>query len=701
MLDKRRRAQQQTAKAYAPRRKCNLYFTIILGTALIIFVLTLVQLHNRSAADVSSGAHKPEPKPPPWEDFPRLQRYFGGLRSLVSPGVSRPEYPGNEQDVIDEVVEALANATLEEDLFKRKITSQSYHVGYESENESGPAAPCFLDSERTLLIPRLSVYKGEVEGFPQSAVGLQDLVSENKTTCLDRFGRLAPYGFGYSQAYGGSGAGLNGDLEGVEEMRSHQREIDYRSVRWSKAQSACHASNKHRYLSQQFRDINSLKSNGSSTFRNVVLVRKEWEQEFTIEEILALRALISEASLATGGVFSVHFLVQFRDETIDIWSNQEAYNRILDESLPEEFQGMGSLWTEQLMRSVYGELEATTFGNPGIFNDEHTALMSVQHFANQHPEFDFFWTWDISTRSTGHIGRTLSQLDTWSRKQPRKELWERSARFFLPSEHGSWEDFVRMVHILAEHGSNQDAQIFQESSAKLSSASSKSVWGPVTPTEGLVNSSYSVQATTSQSSDTYKWGIDEAADLLTLAPIFDPTSVTSWAPATDVVGYNLTSQYPPRRASIGSTFRMSRRLLLAMHTETAQAGRHMAAEMWPASVALHYGLKAVFVPHANYVDRKWPTDYLAAILNSGADGGVIGGRSSVFGDARRGVLDELTWGSDGKVGNFPRRLWRRWLGYRDEVTGDGGEEWEINGEGRMCLPPMLLGGVRDVNLVIE
>ena len=70
----------------------------------------------------------------------------------------------------------------------------------------------------------------------------------------------------------------------------------------------------------------------------------------------------------------------------------------------------------------------------------------------------------------------------------------------------------------------------------------------------------------------------------------------------------------------------------------------MGPELWPASVALHYGFKAVYAPHETYVDRKWPTDYLAAVVNTGADGGAVSGRNSVWNEARRGIFDGLSFG---------------------------------------------------------
>jgi hypothetical protein len=63
---------------------------------------------------------------------------------------------------------------------------------------------------------------------------------------------------------------------------------------------------------------------------------------------------------------------------------------------------------------------------------------------------------------------------------------------------------------------------------------------------------------------------------------------------------------------------------------------------------------------------------------------------------------------------FAPNLWKRWLGLK--VNNDGGEEFEMTadegksgegvnemkgGEGRMCLPPMLLHPVKGVELPVE
>ncbi|KAF7513318.1 hypothetical protein GJ744_009739 [Endocarpon pusillum] len=128
----------------------------------------------------------------------------------------------------------------------------------------------------------------------------------------------------------------------------------------------------------------------------------------------------------------------------------------------------------------------------------------------------------------------------------------------------------------------------------------------------------------------------------------------------------------------------------------------MFSEMWPASCALHHGLKAVYAPHAEYIDRRWPTKYLEATFNAGRNGASGGARTAVFGDPEHNFRGTTWYYNAG----FPEVLWHRWLGYR--FHNAGGEEYEVSGvgergggEGRMCLPAMLLHPVKRVELVVE
>jgi len=203
--------------------------------------------------------------------------------------------------------------------------------------------------------------------------------------------------------------------------------------------------------------------------------------------------------------------------------------------------------------------------------------------------------------------------------------------------------------------------------------------------------------------------VGEEADLITFNPLFDPDG-TTWFLANDITGYNATDGLPPRRAAIVTSSRMSRRLLTTMHRETAFKKHHAFSEMWAPTAALHHGYKAVYVPHPMYVDREWPTDYLASVLNAGRNGATGGARTSVFGEREHNLLG-MTWYYNA---GFAPNLWKRWLGFK--VNNEGGEEFEtiadegrsgkgINqmrgGEGRMCLPPMLIHPVKEVELSVE
>ena len=125
---------------------------------------------------------------------------------------------------------------------------------------------------------------------------------------------------------------------------------------------------------------------------------------------------------------------------------------------------------------------------------------------------------------------------------------------------------------------------------------------------------------TSFEKDKYTWGVGEEADLIVFNPLFDPDG-TTWLLTEDTTGYNITRGRPPRRTAIITASRLSRKLLVTMHKESALKKHTMFSEMWPASCALHHGLKAVYVPDPEYVDRKWPTNYLQSVFNGGSKRG--------------------------------------------------------------------------------
>ncbi|CAK4034796.1 hypothetical protein AC579_3311 [Lecanosticta acicola] len=732
--DTRRRP---TLAYHLPRRRFSRYFTLALTSILFVFVYYLVQSSWASRAEVELGLKKPPPPPPAWEQFPFLKRYHGGIRTLVSRKENVPEYPADD----DVEVQRLKEAALEQK--QKQDAEAAREKGFQKRDglpeprrfdprvgvkDFGQPVKCYMDNRTQTEIPQLLGYNGVPRGFPEPVMGSYEVLGLRNDMCFERYGRLGPYGFGYSSKFGGSSAGLEGEREGAEKVWGDELEIDYTKVRWASVQQQCAAANAHRFrpTSQEDTvDFSSMRSGerrrriaektaGSASQtasqlqnRTVVLIRTWTGFQYDHEDLFYLRALLNELSIQSGTEYVVHFLIHVTDDSKEIFADKDLYRQVLDDALPEEFRGMGTLWSERQMGLIYGGLDESFYRNLPVHGVYRSTYMPVQYFAHTHPEFDFFWHWEVDVRYTGHFYHLFHQVSQWAKQQPRKGLWERNGRFYVPSEHGSWEDFRQMVRVQTEHGTASKENIYAKLAADAGTKNpmdndsrkpEKPVWGPERPTaqgDETDDPENDPQPPTSYDKDNYEWGVGEEADFITFNPLFDPHN-TNWILAEDVTGYNLSAGYPPRRTAIITASRLSRRLLETMHRETALKRHTMFSEMWPGSCALQHGYKAVYAPHPVYIDRAWPTSYLAAILNNGRNGAAGGARTSVFSDERQHNFLGTTWYYHA---GFSPNLWKRWLGYK--VDNDGGEEWELANEGRMCLPPMLLHPVKQVDLVYE
>lgn len=503
--------------------------------------------------------------------------------------------------------------------------------------------------------------------------------------CLDRFGRLGPYGFGYETDKGGLGIGTDVESEGNQHVwKAMGGQRDWRGVDWREAQDRCVARNSARFA----RDALSESDRGSGRRlipRTAVVLRTWTGFEYHPHVFLFIRAIINELALKSGGEYTVHLLVHVKDNDLPIWASEAVYQEVLRRNVPEEFRGLATLWSERQMEPIYpGPFEdniENSDGGPihGVYRSGH---MTLQHFAMQHPEYEFFWHWEMDIRYTGHYYELFERLREWARRQPRKNLWERNERYYVPAYHGSWKQFSQLV----ERETRENGE--------------KPIWGPVTVnTSGILGPQNFVTSSPElfgaerdsvaqpDSAEDASWGVGEEADLITLNPLFDPNG-TRWRFEKDVTGYNRSYPIPPRRTAIMTASRLSRRLLVAMHEANAHERRNMFVEMWPSSVALHHGLKAVYAPHPIYMDRKWPVDVLAKTFN-GAKGGTTGGNaSSVFGGEEHNHQGTSFYYNSA----FSPALWRRWLGFVENK--EGGFEEESKGEGRMCLRSVLLHPVK-------
>ncbi|KAK2626918.1 hypothetical protein QTJ16_004093 [Diplocarpon rosae] len=735
MLQRASIVPSRTAAYRLPNRTIR-YLCLALISTLILFMLSLVRMSIVSSRRIEMGdiGSRPAPRPPTWEKFEFLTRYYGGIRTLIPFAENRQEYPTAEDQMhnsnttwLSRIGDVPASRSYE------AYTNQSQRAflsGYM------PAKECFLDEESIVRVPQLQYYEGRPSGFPDNVVGSFEVLGLPEDICFDRYGRLGPYGYGYSSKYGGTGAGLYGDMEGSEAVwadASYVNQVDYSKVNWGAAQKRCYKANAERFDSKLYspslpttfsvftRDVEQRsgeRTNSTVTRkhlpRNAVVIRSWDDFQYREEDVLHLRAMISELSLGSGGEYDVHLLVQVKDEPGNpIWADDDTYQKHLNESVPEEFRGITTLWSETQMLMLYQGIFDTFIRDRPVHGPYRGLQMAMQHFAHIHPEYEFFWHWEIDIRYTGHYYNLFSQVSSWTKEQPRKGLWERSARFYIPSVHGSWDDFKHLVRVQTEMGTESPDNIW--TGIKGSKAErpkvDKPVWGPERPHDPAdwFEVGNDVEPPTVYEKDKYTWGVGEDADLITFNPLFDPEG-TTWLLESDITGYNASDGLPPRRAAIVTASRMSRKLLKTMHRETAFKKHHAFSEMWAPTVALHHGYKAVYAPHPVFVDRKWPTSYLAGVMNAGRNGATGGARTSVFGEKEHNLLG-MSWYYNA---GFAPNLWRRWLGFK--VNNEGGEEFEMTvdegrdgkgvngmrgGEGRMCLPPMLIHPVKGVELPVE
>ncbi|ETI27144.1 hypothetical protein G647_09826 [Cladophialophora carrionii CBS 160.54] len=575
-----------------------------------------------------------------WEQFPRLHGLFRGRKNIVPFSAYVPEQKTSSFDPFD----------------------PGDHDEPRLLELLSPLPPnferCYLDEERKILPPTVSAYEGLPQGMSSPLFGSQKELGLNEEVCYDRVNRLAPYGLGVAEELGGLGTELKGDNSGLEEVAV----TDWRGVRWHDAQTRCFQRN-----------------SGQITSRSALVFRTWSTFKYTKYHIAMIRAIISELALATGGQYTVHFLIHVQDDTIPIWASSELYNKALRDSLPEEFQGMGMLWSVAQMKLIYPPPfpdSLVNFSGGDIYEAYRSLHFPLQYFAERHPEYDYFWQWEMDMRVTGHHHELLSQISSWAEQQPRDHAWERSSRFYIPSLYDdSYERYAQAV--------------VKETRA----ANGTPIAGPQIPPERLLD--IPQQAIPDQT--------DEITDLITFNPLFNPEN-SRWAFHNDITGYNVTRDgRPPTRAALITASRLSRRLLLLMHEETYANKHTMFPEMFPASIALHYGLKAVYAPIPVYFDRNWPSAHADEVFNNApvsledekagmdhGNGHFHGEGGSVFGPGEH-VFRGATYYSNA---GFAGYLWRRWLG---RENGNDEINWELEdglGGGRMCLPNVILHPVK-------
>ncbi|KAL7276704.1 hypothetical protein RUND412_000285 [Rhizina undulata] len=690
--------------------------------------------NNVIAGDNDAILAEADPGTSAWERFEFLKNYYKGMFSLVEVDHNIPE-----PDAVKGSGRGVKSKTF------------SPYPDYENwkykDYWKGDYEECSFDDENTNISvsrgrPEIRAFSATPEGMPDPVFGSHDILGIDDGICFDRYGRLGPYGYGYPVSEGGLGTAVfdGGDSEknietGWGPGNMPFKKIDWRGVNWDALQSHCLEKNKSRFRpasrsdslfpgfgsgsdsnldagshrnprddSTVLRSSNPTVEEGKSNKpgpqivpnpnaiyhpRTAVLLRGWIGYKFTPNDIASLRFLVTELSLLSGAEYSVHLLIHVEDSDIPIWASESVYKATIEANVPQEFWGITELWSESMMETIYKGLHGGDFNGLPLHGVYRSTFMPIQWFAHRHPEYEFFWNWELDIRNTGHNYRFFEAAGEWAKRQPRKYLWERNERFYVPAIHGSWEEFSKMVEMKVLNGS----------------AGNNTIWGPVpVDTADLFDTDLIPPFDSPEVDVNATWGVGEDADLIVFNPLFNPEG-TDWGLRDDTSGYGfplsppLNDQSsphvstppptgPPRRTAIVAASRLSRRLLLTMHRETAEKGHSMFSEMWPASCALHHGLKAVYAPHPVYIDRDWPVEYLESVFNNGVNGTTGGRIQSVFGSREHNFRGSTWYYNAG----FSGVLWRRWLG--QVVDGAGGEEWERR-EGRMCLKAALLHPIKE------
>ncbi|GAO15322.1 uncharacterized protein UV8b_04855 [Ustilaginoidea virens] len=634
------------------------------------------------------GEFEEEAESKPWLQFPHLDGYFHGLKSLVEPSDLMPEYPNTTH--------AAASLPAPPEAENSWPTPALYNP---YPNNRAKTKTCFLDRHGKIPAPDVYAYHGVPQHMPDAALGSYEIFGIRDDVCFDRFGRLGPYGLGYPREEGGLGAGEDTESQDNEHVWAATGKINYGSVDWGMAQDRCLEANKHLFPKPDaepggFSTSGNAARKGKMS-RQAVVVRCYTGFRWTPLAVANFRALVTELSLKSGGEYAVHILLHVRDDKLPVWADQAVARQVLDDNIPPEFQGLVTIWSESQMRLYYpGDFE-NQVSNPsqtdigGVYRSAHFAL---QVFAKQHPEYEYFWNWEMDMRYLGNYFELLHRVGRWADNQPRSLMWERNERYYIPSHHGSWHNFTETVR--------QDCM--QSGKAPI--------YGPVDyPDKKPLLAEEQGQSPLPDSCgtgmDPDECGVGEGADLITFNPIFDACE-TGWVFSDDIAGYaNPTYEQPARRASIVTAGRLSRRLLMAMHEEVWRHRRTMFSEMFPATVALHRGLKAVFAPHPVSLARAWTPAGRAIdeAFNSG-DHHSTSGWASPFDFYRESVFKGSSYYYDSQ---FAGLLWRRWLGYAvmdgrgpsgqpdsGRLRGGYEEESRDGGGGRMCLRSMLLHPIK-------
>ncbi|KAF2483398.1 hypothetical protein BDY17DRAFT_297377 [Neohortaea acidophila] len=271
-------------------------------------------------------------------------------------------------------------------------------------------------------------------------------------------------------------------------------------------------------------------------------------------------------------------------------------------------------------------------------------MQPFQLFSRFYPEFDHLWQIEMDTRFLGHTGKMLNAYQAFGKKEPYKQARERASWTFMPRVHGNYRKF--------SNGINRALQ------------SNATTWGPpdtripgfkpLGPTPPVADATL----------DHFEWLKGEEADLLLLAPAFDPARVQTqpdWLFKNWIMGFDRSL---PRLASFPAQARASRELLAAAHIGQRDLGLRLAGEATLPSFALWHGFKIVQPPIPKFTFPERDLHELNEIYNGGMPNafhdGIARGKDPYRANALRWYSRPRTWEWGSSLVEPVWMHWRNW-----------------------------------------
>lgn len=289
-------------------------------------------------------------------------------------------------------------------------------------------------------------------------------------------------------------------------------------------------------------------------------------------------------------------------------------------------------------------------------------------------EFDHYWTIELDLRFTGNAGNMINALETFARKEPRKQARERSSYFFT-RVYGTYRKLTSLVNDTLNGGSGFWNGVPIPDVEPV---------GPMPPSERPED-------------DDFKWGVGEEADLIMLSSTFNVTLAPEWHYKQWIFEFSQGTD-TPRIASAPAVSRCSWNLLNQIHQAQVWQGLRLPSEATPASFALYHNFKISRPPFPIYGEfsGEYSDTDIDIFLNGGPPskehGGMAWGRNA-YGSSfsQDDPVKDLgpTWRWNP---GYPGHLFEVWM--RGDAEAADKLPSLVTDDGKVLMPNLILHPVK-------